>query len=80
MLTENLKYFGFWLNAIATDADVLAYDCLIIAIDRFAPLRLSSDNISKLRQLAANTNSNPHDLLNQIVDQFFEIELNLDEK
>ena len=48
--------------------------------DRFAPLRLSSDNISKLRQLATNTNSNPHDLLNQIVDQFFEIESNLDEE
>jgi hypothetical protein len=42
--------------------------------DRFAPLRLSSDNISKLRQLAANTQSDPHDLLNQIVYHFFEIE------
>jgi HNH endonuclease len=39
--------------------------------ERFAPLRLSSDNISRLRQIAANTNSNPHDLLNQIVTRFF---------
>lgn len=42
--------------------------------DRFAPLRLSSDNIFKLRQSANRTNSNPHDLLNQIVDRFFQIE------
>jgi HNH endonuclease len=42
--------------------------------EHFAPLRLSSDNISKLRQSAANTNSNPHDLLNQIVDDFFQIQ------
>lgn len=39
--------------------------------EQFAPLRLSSDNISRLRQVAANTNSNPHDLLNQIVTRFF---------
>jgi len=39
--------------------------------ESFAPLRLSSDNISRLRQIAANTNSNPHDLLNQIVTRFF---------
>jgi len=51
-----------------------------MATDRFAPLRLSSDNISKLRQHAANTSSSPHNLLNHIVDRFFEIESNLDEK
>lgn len=39
---------------------------------RFAPLRLSSDNIIKLRQFAANTNSDPHSLLNQIIDDFFQ--------
>lgn len=39
--------------------------------ERFAPLRLSSDNISRLRQIAASTNSDPHDLLNQIVICFF---------
>lgn len=39
--------------------------------EHFAPLRLSSDHISKLRQSAANANLNPHDLLNQIVDDFF---------
>ncbi|NJL98906.1 MAG: HNH endonuclease [Synechococcaceae cyanobacterium SM2_3_2] len=39
--------------------------------ERFAPLRLSSDNISRLRQVAASTNSDPHDLLNQIVACFF---------
>jgi HNH endonuclease len=48
--------------------------------DRFAPLRLSSDNISKLRQLAANTISDPHELLNKIVDRFFDIEANLDKE
>ena len=35
--------------------------------EQFAPLRLSSDNISRLRQFAANTHSDPHDLLNHIV-------------
>ncbi|MGB3654704.1 MAG: HNH endonuclease signature motif containing protein [Rivularia sp. (in: cyanobacteria)] len=40
--------------------------------ERFAPLRLSSENISKLRQFAINTNSDPHNLLNQIVDDFFQ--------
>jgi hypothetical protein len=39
--------------------------------ERFAPLRLSSDNIARLRQIATSTNSDPHDLLNQIVNQFF---------
>jgi hypothetical protein len=39
--------------------------------ERFAPLRLSSDNISRLRQIAVDTNSDPHDLLNQIVTNFF---------
>jgi hypothetical protein len=39
--------------------------------ESFAPLRLSSNNISRLRQIAANTKSNPHDLLNQIVTHFF---------
>ncbi|MEQ8970779.1 MAG: HNH endonuclease [Coleofasciculus sp. C1-SOL-03] len=39
--------------------------------ERFAPLRLSSDNILKLRQYAAMTNSDPHDLLNWIVNEFF---------
>lgn len=38
----------------------------------FAPLRLSSENISKLRQFAANAKSDPHDLLNKIVDDFFQ--------
>lgn len=42
--------------------------------EHFAPLRLSSEHISKLRQSAANANSNPHDLLNQIVDDFFRIQ------
>jgi hypothetical protein len=46
--------------------------------DRFAPLRLSSDRISRLRQLAANTQSDPHELLNHIVDRFFEVQSNLD--
>jgi HNH endonuclease len=48
--------------------------------DRFAPLRLSSDNISKLRQLAASNNVNPHALLNQIVDNFVAVESNLNDK
>lgn len=39
--------------------------------ERFAPLRLSSDNILKLRQYAAITNSDPHELLNQIVSESF---------
>jgi hypothetical protein len=39
--------------------------------ERFAPLRLSSDNISRLRQIAASTNSDPHEMLNQIVTRFF---------
>lgn len=39
--------------------------------ERYAPLRLSSDNISRLRQVAANDRINPHDLLNQIVRNFF---------
>lgn len=39
--------------------------------ERFAPLRLSSENITKLRQYAVVTDTNPHDLLNQIVDDFF---------
>lgn len=40
--------------------------------ERFAPLRLSSDNISRLRQFAINTNLDPHDLLNHIIDDFFQ--------
>ena len=39
--------------------------------EQFAPLRLSSDNISRLRQFAANTHSDPHDLLNHIVGRSF---------
>ena len=39
--------------------------------EQFAPLRLSSDNISQLRAAAANNNSDPHDLLNQLVINFF---------
>jgi hypothetical protein len=39
--------------------------------DRFAPLRLSSDNISSIRQLANTNNSDPHDLLNHIIASFF---------
>jgi HNH endonuclease len=42
--------------------------------ERFAPLRLSSDNISRIRQVAANDRTNPHDLLNQIVARFFQNE------
>jgi hypothetical protein len=38
----------------------------------FAPLRLSSDNISRIRQSAINNNLDPHDLLNQIVDNYFQ--------
>lgn len=38
----------------------------------FAPLRLSSDNILKLRQLAADTHVDPHNLLNQVVNDFFQ--------
>lgn len=40
--------------------------------DQFAPLRLSSENISKLREFARQINSDAHDLLNQIVDEFFQ--------
>jgi hypothetical protein len=40
--------------------------------ERFAPLRLSSLNIYRLRQWAINTNLDPHTLLNQVVDEFFE--------
>lgn len=39
--------------------------------ERFAPLRLSSNNIYRLRQRALTTNLDPHVLLNQIVDNFF---------
>lgn len=39
--------------------------------ESFAPLRLSSINISRLRQIAANTNSDPHNLLNHVVARFF---------
>jgi HNH endonuclease len=39
--------------------------------ERFAPLRLSSDNISRLRQIAASINLDPHEMLNQIVTRFF---------
>lgn len=39
--------------------------------ERFAPLRLSSDNIYKLRQYAISVNLDPHDLLNQVVEEFF---------
>ena len=39
--------------------------------ERFAPLRLSSDNISRLRQFANNIDSDPHAFLNQIVEDFF---------
>ncbi len=39
--------------------------------EQFAPLRLSSNNINKIRQSAPNMNLNPHSLLNQIVDEFF---------
>ena len=39
--------------------------------EQFAPLRLSSENISRLRQFAANTHSDPHDLLNHIVGRSF---------
>ena len=39
--------------------------------ERFSPLRLSSENITKLRQYASENDTNPHDLLNQIVKNFF---------
>ncbi len=42
--------------------------------ERFAPLRLSSHNIYRLRQRAINANLDPHDLLNQVVDEFFKNE------
>jgi hypothetical protein len=40
--------------------------------ERFAPLRLSSDSIAKLRQIAASKDADPHDLLNQIVTDFLQ--------
>jgi hypothetical protein len=40
--------------------------------ERFAPLRLSSDNIAQLRQIAGNTDTDPHTLLNQIVTTFLQ--------
>ncbi len=40
--------------------------------ERFAPLLLSSYNILKLRQYATMTNSDPHELLNLIVNEFFQ--------
>lgn len=40
--------------------------------ERFAPLRLSSDNIAKIRQIAANMNSDPHDLLDRVVTDFLQ--------
>ncbi len=40
--------------------------------EHFAPLRLSSENIYKVRNYAADTNTNPHELLNLIVDEFFQ--------
>lgn len=39
--------------------------------EQFAPLRLSSESITKLRRAATHLNSDPHDLLNQIVADFF---------
>jgi HNH endonuclease len=39
--------------------------------ENFAPIRLSSENISKLRRSAAKNNSDPHEFLNQIVADFF---------
>jgi hypothetical protein len=41
----------------------------------FAPLRLSSPNIYRLRQQAINNGLDPHVLLNQVVDKFFEREI-----
>jgi HNH endonuclease len=40
--------------------------------ERFAPLRLSSDNIYKLRNYATQNNTDPHLILNQIIDEFFQ--------
>lgn len=40
--------------------------------ERFAPLRLSSDNIQKLRQYARRADLDPHDLLNQAINEFFQ--------
>ncbi len=40
--------------------------------ERFAPLRLLSDNIAQLRQIAGHTDTDPHTLLNQIVTMFLQ--------
>lgn len=41
--------------------------------EQFAPLRLSSDNINQVRQLALIIGKDPHDFLNQIVSEFLSI-------
>lgn len=40
--------------------------------ERFAPLRLSSENISMLRHYASKMNIDPHELVNRVVSDFFE--------
>jgi 5-methylcytosine-specific restriction endonuclease McrA len=40
--------------------------------ERFAPLRLSMENIQKLRRHARHVDLDPHDLLNQVIDEFFQ--------
>jgi 5-methylcytosine-specific restriction endonuclease McrA len=40
--------------------------------EQFAPLRLSSDNIYRLRHYAATINCDPHNLLNEAVEEFFQ--------
>lgn len=39
--------------------------------EHFAPLRLSVQNLNRVRQRAIDMNENPHVLLNQIVETFF---------
>jgi HNH endonuclease len=40
--------------------------------EKFAPLRLSSINIAKVRRYATTNQSDPHEMLNQIVNDFFQ--------
>lgn len=41
-------------------------------VEWFAPLRLSMENIQKLRRHARHVDLDPHDLLNQAIDEFFQ--------
>lgn len=44
--------------------------------EQFAPLRLSAENITALRRIALDTNTDPHDLLNRIVSDFGQSQTN----